>query len=339
MFFQDSTGPVVRSIPGSRRWGRKAEEGRGAPPQLVQGQAVEVRSAAEILATLDADFTCEGLPFMPEMLKYCGRRMTVYRRANKTCVEGHGMRTMRNAVLLVDSHCDGAAHGGCQKHCPIFWKEAWLAPVDAVETSAAVPTAPTIDDVYRTLAVATGGEGQYKCQSSLLHKATQPQPLLGLIEYFREMRSGELLPGRFLMIVGRALLNRLRSVFGLAPIGSIRGPRGPHPKGDLDLQPGEYVEVRSIDEIGRTVGPSGKNCGLQFEPEMSAYVGKRFQVDFRVDRMISEETGKMIHLTNTVALKNIRCTGMCTKNCPRAAALFWREAWVKRVAPPAQMRS
>ncbi len=329
MLSRNGIDSTARSLPGRR----ESEVARGRPSRLAHGQVVEVRPAAEILATLDADFTCEGLPFMPEMLKYCGRRMTVHRRANKTCVEGHGLRAMRNTVLLVDSYCDGAAHDGCQKHCLIFWKEAWLAPVERADAPAAVPDAPPSDDLYRTLAATTRVGEQYRCQSTLLHQATQPQSKFGLVEYFQDFMVGELTPGRFLLIAGRALLNRLLSVFGIAPIGSIRGQRGPHSKGDLDLQPGEYVEVKSADEISRAVGPSGMNRGLAFEPDMTNFVGQRFQVDFRIERIISEETGKMIHMTNTVVLKNVYCTGLCTKNCPRAQALYWREAWVKRVGP------
>ncbi len=306
-----------------------------ASSRLVKGDVVQVRPAAEILATLDADFTLEGLPFMPEMLKYCGRRMTVYRRANKTCVEGHGLRAMSNSVLLVDSHCDGAAHDGCQKHCLMFWKEAWLVPAERADAPVAAPDAPPFDDVYRKLAGATRAGELYRCQSSLLLQATRKLSPFGLVEYLQEFVGGELAPGRFLMMAGRTLADRLRRLFGIAPIGSVRGSPGPHAKGDLGLQPGEYVEVRSADEIRDTVGPSGMNRGLSFEPDMTSFIGQKHQVAFRVEKMIHEETGKMVRLTNTVALKNVHCTGACTKNCPRSQAHFWREAWIKRVSPGA----
>ncbi len=325
----DATALDRRLVPGPE------DTHQAASSELARGRLVQVRSAAEILATLDADFTLDGLPFMPEMLKYCGRRMTVYRRANKTCVEGHGLRAMGDTVLLADSHCDGAAHDGCQKHCLIFWKEAWLAPVDEAAAPAVSPAAPVSDATYRSLAAATREGETYRCQSSLLYQATRPLSAFGVAEYVQEFAGGELSAGRFLMIVGRTLANRLRRIFGVGPIAAVVGSPGPHEKGDLNLQPGEYVEVRSADEIGRTVGPSGKNRGLQFEPDMTSFTGGKFEVEFRVDKMIHEETGKMVHLTNTVALKNVHCTGACTKNCPRSQSHFWREAWVKRVSPEA----
>ena len=44
---------------------------------LHVGDLVEVRSAEEIVATLDERGELENLPFMPEMLKFCGQRLSV----------------------------------------------------------------------------------------------------------------------------------------------------------------------------------------------------------------------------------------------------------------------
>ena len=68
-----------------------ASEIATAPPEathvldLRSGDVVRVRSAAEIFATLDDRGTLDGLPFMPEMLKYCGRTLPVTQRGGKTC--------------------------------------------------------------------------------------------------------------------------------------------------------------------------------------------------------------------------------------------------------------
>ena len=42
---------------------------------LKAGEWVQVRSKEEILATLDANGRLDEMPFMPEMLKFCGARM------------------------------------------------------------------------------------------------------------------------------------------------------------------------------------------------------------------------------------------------------------------------
>ncbi|MBD4412210.1 hypothetical protein GUG95_13095, partial [Xanthomonas citri pv. citri] len=88
------------------------------------GDLVEVKSLDDIRATLDADGAYEDLPFMPEMAAFCGERLKVFRRAEKTCVEGHGLRQMSGTVLLEEARCKGAEHDGCQRNCLIFWKEA-----------------------------------------------------------------------------------------------------------------------------------------------------------------------------------------------------------------------
>jgi len=41
------------------------------------GDWVEVRSKEEILKTLDKRGLLGGMPFMPEMFEFCGRRMRV----------------------------------------------------------------------------------------------------------------------------------------------------------------------------------------------------------------------------------------------------------------------
>ena len=71
---------------------------------LRVGERVEVRSIDEILATLDDRAALDGLPFMPEMVKFCGRHFTVFKRADKVndLVERSGLRRMRNAILLAD---------------------------------------------------------------------------------------------------------------------------------------------------------------------------------------------------------------------------------------------
>ena len=102
------------------------------PQPLRRGDVVELRPPPEILATLDADASLDAVPFMPEMLQYAGRRMTISHRVEKFCdtISSTGSRRMRDTVYLDDLRCDGSGHGGCQAGCRIYWKEAWLRRVD-----------------------------------------------------------------------------------------------------------------------------------------------------------------------------------------------------------------
>lgn len=101
--------------------------------KLRVGDWVEVRTKSEILATLDERGQLDGLPFMPEMLQFSGRRFKVFKRAHKTCdtVNHTGGRRMTDAVHLEELRCGGMGHGGCQAGCLIFRKDAWLKRVAA----------------------------------------------------------------------------------------------------------------------------------------------------------------------------------------------------------------
>src|SRR5947208_4054776 len=97
---------------------------------LRAGDVVEIRSEREILTTLDERGKLDGLPFMPEMLQFCGTRTRVFRRADKTCdtVISYTSRRLTNTVHLADLRCDGQRHGGCQAGGWPSWREAWLRP-------------------------------------------------------------------------------------------------------------------------------------------------------------------------------------------------------------------
>ena len=100
------------------------------PLGLRSGELVRVRSVLEIAPTLDVRGSLDGMPFMPEMLQYCGGTFRVSSRADKTCAGDGAPRRMPNAVHLGDLRCDGAAHGGCEAACKLFWNEAWLERVE-----------------------------------------------------------------------------------------------------------------------------------------------------------------------------------------------------------------
>jgi len=299
---------------------------------FLAGAMVEVKSAAEIAATLDADGRLDGMPFMPEMLAFCGRRLKVNRRADKTCVEGfYGMRKLGGTVFLEQARCDGAAHGGCQRNCMMFWKDEWLRPA-AQDQAVVVADLKAETKARRLLSnLPTKAGDKYACQSTALGEITQPQSKWAVGHLVTDLRRGELAPIDFVLMIGRTFVNRARGLFGLADLGSLIGGSDGKTRTALDLKPGEWVKIRSAEDIKATLGPDGRNLGLTFEPEMTRYIGGTYQVDFPVRSIILEETGEMAKLNRTVALKGLACQGICAKNCPRANTLYWREAWLERM--------
>jgi hypothetical protein len=100
---------------------QKVQTAQNGMLDLRIGELVEVRSESEIFATLDEHGELDALPFMPEMLQFCGRRFRVDKLALKLCdtINGSGMYRMDHAVHLAGVRCDGQAHGGCQAGCRI----------------------------------------------------------------------------------------------------------------------------------------------------------------------------------------------------------------------------
>ena len=181
---------------------------------LRAGDWVEVRSKEEILATLDYAGRLEELPFMPQMFQYCGKRFEVFKRAHKTCdtVNGTGGRRLANAVHL-DLRCDGQAYGGCQAACLIFWKDAWLKPInDGKSTDATFSsttslhgssprnvllggTTCTEEDVWKGTCLKnhqSDDETRYFCQATQLPFFTTYLPWYDVRQYLEDYRSGNI---------------------------------------------------------------------------------------------------------------------------------------------------
>jgi hypothetical protein len=301
---------------------------------LRRGDTVEIRPVDEILATLDAGGKLQGVLFMPEMARYCGQRQRVFRRADKTCVEGVGIRRLGRAVFLEGLRCDGACHEGCQRGCLYFWHEAWLKAVPEAVTAATGAAAGEAASGGPAPAWPTRHDGRFYCQSTELLAATSQFPPLAIGHYWQDLRLGEGGLGRVARIFIRQAVNKIRRWWGMKPYGEPAGSRPGASKGDLDLQPGEWVEIKSRREILATLDPDGKNRGLSFEIEMLDHCGRRYQVAYPVRKIILEQTGVMVELAHTVVLAGVVCEGTCAKNCPRSNYFFWRESWLRRVEGP-----
>ena len=93
---------------------------------LQPGELVEIKTPEEILATLDPRGAQRGLYFVPEMWRYCGRRLRVYKRLETIFLEeSKQLRRLKHTVLLEGAVCEGAGLG-CDKSCLLYWREAWL---------------------------------------------------------------------------------------------------------------------------------------------------------------------------------------------------------------------
>jgi hypothetical protein len=316
-------------------------------PPLRPGDVVEVKSPAEIFATLDGD-AVDNMPFMAEMLRHTGRRYTVSRRVDKICdtVTKTGSRRMRSTVYLEDLRCDGSAHGGCQAGCRLYWKEDWLRRVNG-EMMAAPPvpqeTPPELEAALEagTHVVREGDTEQtWRCQNTETLKATSHLRVFkDPDQYWREFNNGNYGRLRFAWLFVRSFILELAHRLGLTSQLPLRGPYAKAPESEpLNLQPGEFVQVRSPEEIKATLDAEGHHRGLSFDREMLPYCGQTLRVKARVNRLIVESTGRMVTIRrDAIILEGAVCSGECSSGrwfCPREIYAYWREAWLKRVEDP-----
>jgi hypothetical protein len=100
----------------------------------------------------------------------------------------------------------------------------------------------------------------------------------------------------------------------------------------LNLQPGEWIQVRPESEILSTLDEKGKLKGVAFMPEMKKFCNKKFKVFKRVEKIRVESSGEIRKIKNpTVFLEGVVCDGEISGPCDRACFCWWREAWLKRV--------
>lgn len=344
---------------------------------LKAGDWVEVRSRAEILATLDENGCLDNLPFMPEMFAFCGQRLRVYKRAHKTCdtVNDYKGRRMKDAVHLEGVRCNGQSHGGCEASCLIYWKIAWLRTSDQT-----VPDLQSRNDEPQKTAKSGAGhcteadvlaavrkhpvdesKPAYVCQATQVPAATEPLPWWEWRQYVEDYRSGNVKLGRMaksfiymaylhgLINLGvgigpvlRWIYDRVQGIRGGVPFPRRAGklPAGTRtPAARLDLQPGEWVSVKSLDIIRETCDEENMNRGMRWDAELAPYCGGTYQVLKRVTKIINEKTGEMQEMKSPcIILDSVVCQARyseCRLFCPRSIYPYWREIWLERAASDA----
>jgi hypothetical protein len=304
--------------------------------KLRVGQWVQVRSKDEILRTLDGNGQLEGMPFMPEMFAFVGKKLQVFKIAHKTCDYStpypfHTRRLHRTVHL--ETRCDGGAHDGCQAACLLYWKEDWLKPIGDPEDleTAEIPVLPNPGRDDRPLAKCTENDirdrvkvrptedesPKYICQMTQIPFATTPLAWWDPRQYLQDYLSGNVSLGRLVrglifwiyygiseagIGVGRPmrwLYDKISPIFGGSIFPRQRGgiPEGRMtPTQTLNLQPGELVRIKTHEQILQTIDSSNRNRGMYWDAELAPYCGKTFKVRDRVTKIIGERTQEMVYM-------------------------------------------
>jgi hypothetical protein len=111
------------------------------------------------------------------------------------------------------------------------------------------------------------------------------------------------------------------------------------------LRPGDLVEVKTPGEILTTLDADGSLDSLPFMPEMIEHCGRRFRVSNRAVKVCFTGKGsspRRFRNYNVVLLEDLRCSGAAHDGCQKACMIFWRDAWLRKVADsesPAEIES
>ena len=129
--------------------------------------------------------------------------------------------------------------------------------------------------------------------------------------------------------VGRRLQDRrkrCRALF-LAPYGARKTKATPTTT--LNLQPGEWAEVKPLESIFETLDEHANNRGLWFSPNMRLLCGQQRRAARRIHKLIVDGSGEMRGLKNTVFLEGLHCgcAHIAFGGCSRSEFVYWREAW------------
>lgn len=108
----------------------------------------------------------------------------------------------------------------------------------------------------------------------------------------------------------------------------------------LGLKAGEWVTVRSKEEILATLDARARLEGMPFQPEMLAHCGKRYRVGKvahkTCDTVLNTGSRSVPH---AVHLEGVRCDGGAHDGCQARCLMFWKEAWLRRAHAPGEARS
>lgn len=92
---------------------------------------------------------------------------------------------------------------------------------------------------------------------------------------------------------------------------------------------GDWVRVKSADEIRATLDGEDKLRGLLFLDSQWSYCGRTYRVD-RVLRRLRDDERRFCSISRTVALAGVTCDGVDgTGGCGRSCSLYFRDEWLE----------
>jgi hypothetical protein len=98
------------------------------------------------------------------------------------------------------------------------------------------------------------------------------------------------------------------------------------------LKAGDWVRVRSWEEIQPMLDPFQETSGCAFLEDMRKYCGTQQRVFKSMERFLDERDYKVKKVRGVILLENVICGGTpAFGRCDRSCFLFWREEWLEKI--------
>lgn len=98
------------------------------------------------------------------------------------------------------------------------------------------------------------------------------------------------------------------------------------------LKAGDWVRVRSWEEIQPMLDPFKETRGCAFLEDMRKYCGTKQRVFKSMERFLDERDYKVKKVRGVILLENVICGGTpAFGRCDRSCFLFWREEWLEKI--------
>lgn len=105
-----------------------------------------------------------------------------------------------------------------------------------------------------------------------------------------------------------------------------------HPAPSIGLKAGDWVWVRSEEEIRATLNHWNELYGCAFIDEMVEYCGTKQRIFKLVERFVDERDYKPKKVRGIVLLEGVFCNGTAFYGkCDRSCLYFWREEWLEKI--------
>lgn len=272
------------------------------------GDTVWVSSKEQIAETLDSQNKHEGCLFMDQMWDYCDQKFRIIRVVNYLFDEKRlKMHKSKTPLYILEGLiCHGKIDSfktRCDHSCDFFWHPAWL------QTDFFTNEKPA----------------KKNCQLAELDDLLKPNSRLSeilqtRIKWIWAMK-------KELIYIKNTLSHKLQKNQNFKQVQAS-------PTCNDEIKAGDWVKVRSADEIRGILDVRGGTRGCIFTPEMYARCGQTYKVYKQIEHFYDEVKERECKCRDIFLLEGAFCSGRrkaFPKPCDRKCFQFWHKGWLEKI--------